>query len=54
MDRDEAMKELRRCQRESDPEEAHKEVDRILRDLLRELGYEQVVKEWGKVKKWYA
>lgn len=32
----------------------HNMADGILRDFLTELGYEDLVKEWDNVKKWYA
>lgn len=37
-----------------DQELGHLEADEILCDLLRGLGYDAVVDEWKKIKKWYA
>lgn len=37
-----------------DPESAHVNADKVLCDLLRALGYGDVVDEWEKVEKWYA
>lgn len=56
VDREEALAELKRifnggayCQ-----EEAHGEADGVLCDLLTFLGYEDVVKAYDKIDKWYA
>lgn len=43
-----------RCQSIGDIEIAHIEADGVLKALLNSLGYEDVVKEWEKVEKWYA
>lgn len=37
-----------------DEEFAHMKADKILCDLLVELGYEKVVVEYNKVGKWYS
>lgn len=37
-----------------DIEFSHKMADSILEDLLKELGYEEVVSVYKKVDKWYA
>lgn len=39
---------------EGDIESDHRKADGILCDLLIELGYGDVVKEYYKIKKWYA
>ena len=55
MKREQAIKELKRLHGgDQDVECAHGEADDILCDLLRSLGYEDVVEEWIKVEKWYA
>ncbi len=38
----------------SDKEADHSEADDILCDLLKRLGYGDVVAAWEKVPKWYA
>ena len=38
----------------SDPEAAHSEADKVLCQLLRDIGYDDVVTEWEKINKWYA
>jgi hypothetical protein len=54
MTREEAIKELNKAQSHGDTEAAHGNADDILCELLKSLGYEDVVEEWYKVKKWYA
>ena len=51
-----AVSELERIAEESagDPEAAHSEADEVLCELLKTLGYENVVKAWQSVEKWYA
>ena len=39
---------------EYDEEVAHQYADEILCDLLKELGFREVVKAWDKIPKWYA
>ena len=39
---------------ERDEEMAHSRADGILCELLRKLGYSEVVESFKKVKKWYA
>lgn len=38
----------------TDTEEAHKFADGILCNLLEELGYEEIVKSYHKIAKWYS
>lgn len=38
----------------ADTEVAHSEADKILCDILIELGYEETVHLWDKIEKWYA
>lgn len=55
MTREEAIKELKIASEEADDKEAaHIFADEILCELLTSLGYEDVVKEWKKVGKWYS
>jgi hypothetical protein len=37
-----------------DPETAHGFADKILCDFLLSLGYEDMVKEFDKIKRWYG
>jgi hypothetical protein len=50
---DEAIKKLRDCEMRG-MEEGHMEADDILCELLRQLGYLEVVEEYEKIGKWYA
>ena len=45
---------LRQLQDCYDTESAHIEADEALCGLLIELGYQDVVEEYNKVRKWYA
>ena len=54
MTKEEAITKLKECQKKNDTEVAHDIADGILCDLLKELGYKDVVKEYYKVDKWYA
>ena len=49
----EKMKEINR-ELQGDPEMAHSEADDLLVKLLKELGFEKLVKEYEKVPKWYS
>jgi hypothetical protein len=49
-----AKTKLRKLQHREDEEREHWEADKILCDLLTALGYEDVVKEFNKVGKWYS
>lgn len=53
MGREQAIIELKKCQKQ-DEEAGHWNADRVLCELLRNLGYTDVVDEWEKVGKWYA
>lgn len=50
----EAVKRLKERQKNGDPEAAHAAADQVLCDMLTDLGYEAVVKQYARVKKWYA
>jgi len=54
MTRENAIAKLKNMQTEDDPEADHLDADRVLCSLLKTLGYQDVVAEWEKVKKWYA
>ena len=56
MTREEAIKALQEIHQDEswDIEAAHDIADDVLCDLLISLGYEDVVKEWEEVPKWYA
>jgi len=48
------IERLHELQGDGDPEATHAAADAVLCDLLRALGYEDVVGEWEKIEKWYA
>ena len=54
MDKCKAIAKLEECQSNRDTEKAHGDADDVLCELLTELGYDDVVSEYHKVKKWYA
>lgn len=56
MTREEAIDKLVEIQEtgEGDHELSHIKADDILSDLLRDLGYDDVVDEFDKIEKWYA
>jgi len=47
------VNKLKRCN-SGDCETDHYEADIILCDVLNKLGYEDIVKEYEKIGKWYA
>lgn len=49
-----AIEELRKLKEMGDPEAAHSKADDVLCNLLKELGFNDVVTEYAKVEKWYA
>lgn len=49
-----ALEKLKRAQAHDDPELAHVLADDVLCELLSNLGYSDVVKEFKKVERWYA
>ena len=53
MDREEALAKLAECRR-YDTESGHSVADEVLCDLLRSLGYDDVVDAWDRLPKWYA
>lgn len=53
--RDKALYELIGIQnRAGDVESDHQQADAVLTELLEALGFEDVVREWDSIKKWYA
>lgn len=54
MNRKLAIEKLRECKKDKDIEGAHSDADEILCELLRDLGYVDVVIEWEQVPRWYA
>lgn len=48
-----ALLDLERLQ-DGDPEDAHKEADSILTDLLLSMGLEEIVEAYNDIPKWYA
>lgn len=54
MTREQAIAELKDCQKSGDAEAGHSRADGVLIRLLTALGYADVVAEWDKVDKWYA
>lgn len=54
MTKEQAIEKLKDVSTWSDTEQAHFKADDILCDLLCELGCEDVVLEFSKIKKWYA
>lgn len=54
MTKEKAIERLRELQADGDQENGHIEADDILCELLVSLGYEDVVKEYHKIGKWYA
>jgi hypothetical protein len=46
------LNELETC--EKDEEEGHGRADFLLCELLKKLGYEEIVEKFDSLKKWYA
>lgn len=53
MNRDVALQKLEDCVNSDDPAVAHREADEVLCELLRTLGYADVVDAYEDVRKWY-
>ena len=53
-DCDKALIELRKLQKSHDTEVAHSSADWVLCELLKTLGFEDVVHEYHQVDKWYS
>ncbi|MDU5474333.1 hypothetical protein [Pantoea sp.] len=54
MSREEALARLKELQTLGDIELAHAYADDVICDLLKSMGYEDVVIEYDKVDKWFA
>ncbi len=54
MNKQKAIAELKEQQAHWDQEFAHIRADEILCELLTKIGYEDVVKEYEKIGKWYG
>lgn len=48
------LERLRLIQEKQDIENRHIEADQLLCDLLAELGYDQIVKQYDEIEKWHA
>lgn len=54
MTREESINKLKILQEMRDKESAHCNADDVICDLLKALGYEDVVKGYDEIDKWYA
>ena len=54
MTREEAIAQFKELQTSGDTEAAHSDADDVLCELLKSLGYEDVVEAYLEVPKWYA
>jgi hypothetical protein len=54
MNKEQAIEKLKEQQLNSDTEAAYGYADDILCELLKSLGFQDVVAEYEKVNKWYA
>ena len=55
IDRKKYKKRLNNIRRNScDIEMDHEKADEVLCDLLKELGYSDIVSLWNRIPKWYA
>ena len=54
MTREEALEELAEIRLSKDTEGAHVFADAVLCQLLSDLGYDDVVKAYHEISKWYA
>ena len=54
MTKEKAIETLQMLQQSHDTELAHIDADDVLCELLKSLGYEDVVSEYQKVDKWFA
>jgi len=48
------MAQLETCITNKDIEAAHNDADHVLCNLLKDLGYQDIVILWEAVEKWYA
>lgn len=54
MTREQAIEKLKNLHGSGDVEAAHGDADDVLCELLKALGYGDVVAAWDDVEKWYA
>lgn len=54
MNKETAIETLQMLQQSRDTEMAHIDADDVLCELLKSLGYEDVVSEYQNVNKWFA
>ncbi len=54
MDRQQAIERLKEQQGSGDTENTHINADEVLCQLLKHLGYGDVVAEYNKIDMWYA
>ena len=54
MTQEEAIEKLTEFAEDNDVEMRHQNADRLLCDILRQLEWDKVVKEYQKIGKWYA
>lgn len=54
MEREQAIKELKEVREKDDPEFGHPIADNVLCELLKTLGYPDVVEAYQAIDKWYA
>ena len=54
MTREEALEELAEIKQNKDKETAHIDADGVLCQMLSDLGYDDVVKAYHDISKWYA
>lgn len=54
MNKEDAIKELKKIQECGDIEIAHSMADNIICSFLLSLGYFEIVTEYNKIDKWYA
>ena len=51
---EEIIAKLKELQQDDDIDGAHVQADWIICNLLEDLGYTEVIKEYDKISKWYA
>ena len=54
IDKESYITQLRELQESDDTESAHVQADRILCDILLQLGYTDIIEEYHQIGKWYA
>lgn len=53
-ERESYIARLKECQENHDDEKAHADANQILCDILTKAGYQDIVSEWDRVRKYYA